>query len=176
MTSTRRGKALERSLVAAAIFAVMGCGIFATDGASTTNAAPKDNLLPETRRELAEVRRATAKYHDLSKAQADGYVDINVFIPNMGFHYLKPAFLDADFQRNKPELLVYAADPFKNRLQLVAVEYAVPLDLAPSPPEGFTGSDDMWHMNEEFGLWTLHVWLWLDNPDGIFAEFNPRVP
>jgi hypothetical protein len=94
----------------------------------------------------------------------------------MGFHYLKPSSLDADFQRDKPELLVYAPDAFKNRLQLVAVEYAVPLDLSPTPPEGFTGDDDIWHMNEEFGLWTLHVWLWAENPDGIFAEFNPRIP
>jgi hypothetical protein len=176
MTSLIRGKVIRRSLSVTAILAVLGCGILATD-ATPTEAAPKDNFSPETRRELAEVRRATAKYNDLSKALADGYVDINVFIPQMGFHFLRPAFLDADFQHNKPELLVYAADPYKNRLQLVAVEYAVPLNLSPDgPPEGFSGSSDMWHMNEEFGLWTLHVWLWLDNPDGMFAEFNPRLP
>ena len=177
MTSLKKEKAIKRSsLAAAAMLAVVACGMFGAEGASNTNAAPKDNLSPETRRELAEVRRATAKYHDLSKAVADGYVDINVFIPKMGFHYLRPAILDADFQRNKPELLVYAADPYKNRLQLVAVEYAVPLDLSPTAPEGFTGSDDEWCVNEEFGLWTLHVWLGVENPDGVFAMFNPRVP
>lgn len=24
-------------------------------------------------------------------------------------------------------------------------------------------------------FYTLHVWLWKENPDGMFAPFNPRV-
>ena len=26
-----------------------------------------------------------------------------------------------------------------------------------------------------FDLWALHVWIWEDNPSGIFADWNPRV-
>jgi len=29
--------------------------------------------------------------------------------------------------------------------------------------------------NEEFGVWALHVWLYRENPTGIFSEWNPRV-
>ena len=139
--------------------------------------AREESLPRETQREIARARRATARYHDLSRAIADGYVDINVFIPNQGFHYLKSAILDAQFDPERPELLVYAQDLCEGRMRLVAVEYAVPISLSPNaPPEGFTGNADGWHRNEQFGLWTLHAWIWFRNPDGVFAEYNLRVP
>jgi hypothetical protein len=135
----------------------------------------KDHLSQETRRELERAWFATAKYNDIRAAIADGYADINVFVPHMGFHYLKSP-LDAEFNPERPELLVYAQDLCLGRMRLVAVEYAVPLNLSSSPPEGFTGDADVWHRNEQFGLWTLHAWIWLRNPDGVFTELNPRVP
>ena len=52
----------------------------------------------------------------------------NVVIPNMGRHFLKGSLVDAKFEADRPELLVYS--PHENgRMELVAVEYAVPLDL-----------------------------------------------
>lgn len=128
----------------------------------------------ETRVELSRVRAATAKYQRLDKAIEDGYADINVYEPHMGWHYLKEGFLDADFDMEKPELLVYAPWP-NGELKLVAVEYAVPHALSADPPEGFTGDDDVWDLEPTFDLWTLHAWVWYNNPDGIFAPFNPRV-
>jgi hypothetical protein len=119
---------------------------------------------------------ATLKYNDIEKAVADGYADAEIFLPHMGFHYLKSPLLDAEFDPERPELLVYAQDLCLGRMRLVAVEYAVPLNMASSPPEGFTGDADKWHRDEIHGLWTLHAWIWFRNPDGVFAEFNPRVP
>jgi len=124
-------------------------------------------------RQLERVRRATTRYHQIRRAIADGYTDINVVIPNMGQHYLRPALLDAAFDLERPELLVYTSG---DHPRLVAVEYAVPLDLAPTPPEGFAGDDDRWDRNTTFGLWTLHAWVWRHNPDGVFAPMNTRVP
>ena len=142
----------------------------------TCFAAPGIGMPPDggLQSELASARRATARYHNLSHAVADGYVDIDVFVPGQGFHYLNPSLLDDTFEADKPELLVYAADP-SGRLRLVAVEYAVPVDLVSEAPAGFEGDDDHWHVNEAFGLWTLHTWVWLENPNGMFAEFSPRV-
>ena len=136
----------------------------------------EDSLSPATRQELLRARRATAKYSDLSVAIADGYADINVFIPQMGFHYLKSSVLDDEFDPERPELLVYAQDLCEGRMRLVAVEYAVPTNLSATAPEGFTGTADEWHRQDNFGLWTLHAWIWFRNPDGVFAELNPRVP
>ena len=141
-------------------------------GNSITSAA---KLNHETLVELARVRAATAKYHSLDKAIEDGYADINVFEEHMGWHYLKADFLDGEFDMIHPELLVYA--PWSNgELKLVAVEYAVPHDLSADPPEGFTGTQDAWNLEPPpFDLWTLHAWVWYNNPDGMFEPFNPRV-
>src|SRR5215470_11970786 len=157
------------TLFAMAGLIITGCLMSSADGVHRVmaNAAHDDDDLPrETRRELTRARKATARYRDLSQAIADGYVDINVFVPNMGFHYLKSSLLDSKFDPERPELLVYAATNCNsNKLRLVAVEYAVPIAESPTPPEGFTGDHDEWDRNEQFGLWTLHAWIWHENPD-----------
>jgi len=125
--------------------------------------------------ELQRARRATGRYHDIRNALADGYVDIDVVIPNMGRHFLKESLLDAKFEADRPELLVYS--PHANgRMELVAVEYAVPLSLSAAAPEGFPGAADEWFADQRFQLWTLHAWTWKDNPDGVFSPTNSRVP
>jgi len=125
--------------------------------------------------ELLEARLATAKYRDFDKAIKDGYADINVVVPNMGYHFMKSAIVDATFQATKPEILVYNKKA-NGSFELVAVEYAVPISATPYvAPEGFTGSADEWERNEDFGLWLQHAWLWRFNPDGIFHDTNPTV-
>ena len=128
----------------------------------------------ETNAQLAAARAATSRYQDIDKALADGFKDINVFMPGMGHHFLNEARLDGTFVPSEPELLVY--DLEKNgRYRLVAVEYAVPIPLSATAPDGFTGDADAWDRNTTFNLWTLHAWVWLENADGTFAPFNPRL-
>ena len=128
-----------------------------------------------TLHELLEARAATAKYQHIDKALDDGYADINVVMPNMGYHFLKSAILDSKFEVKKPELLVYNKDRY-GKFQLVAVEYAVPIDSMPDgPPMGFTGFGDVWDRNTTFNLWTLHAWVWKNNPAGVFHPTNPLV-
>lgn len=161
------------ALASLTLIALAGSALLPAGAASVASVAPTDT----PPRELAAARGGTAKYHNIAQAEADGYVNIDVFVSGQGFHYLNPALLDGTFEADKPELLVYAPVPHENSLRLVAVEYAVPISLSPDgPPEGFTGGDDVWDRNEEFGLWTLHAWVWLHNPNGMFAEVNPRVP
>jgi len=125
--------------------------------------------------ELALTRRATARYQVFENALTDGYVDINVVLPNMGRHLLKQALLDATFDAEHPELLVYTEEPGGHR-SLVAVEYAVPLSLTPMAPEGFTGGADVWFADQTFQLWTLHAWVWRENAAGMFNPTNKKVP
>jgi hypothetical protein len=42
---------------------------------------------------LERARNATARYHDVRMAVADGYVDINVVRPNMGRHWTLHAWV-----------------------------------------------------------------------------------
>jgi len=125
--------------------------------------------------QLDQARDAAAKYLDVNDAIADGYADINLFVPNMGWHYLKESILDEKFEWTKPELLVYADDPCGGKRKLVAVEYAVPFEFAKRAPAGFVGRADEWDANQTFKLWTLHAWIYEFNPDGVFAPMNPRV-
>ena len=126
--------------------------------------------------QLDLVRDATAKFRDVEKAEAAGYHDIGLFVPNMGWHYMKDALVDGRFDPTKPELLVYADDPCGGKRKLVAVEYAVPFAESKRAPLGFVGRADEWDANQQFQLWTLHAWLFEFNENGVFNPFNPRVP
>ena len=128
---------------------------------------------PAHEQELDRVRAATEKYQDVTRAIADGYVDAKIVMQSMGHHYLNASLLDDRFDPERPELLVYA--PEGGRLRLVAVEFAVPLDRAATPPAGFAGTGDTWDRNTKYGLWTLHAWVWLDNAAGVFTAQNARV-
>lgn len=146
----------------------------AAAGALAWSACSNDPAEPAVDRELANVEAATASYATIDAALAAGYADIDVVMQNMGHHYLNADLLDATFQVDQPEILVYAPDA-GGTMRLVAVEYAVPFALAEVAPEGFTGDADQWDRNETFELWTLHAWVHRDNPDGVFASHNPTV-
>jgi hypothetical protein len=143
---------------------------------TTAATIPADDLSAATNEELAQARAATAKYHDVNQAIADGYVNVNDYEPGEGLHYVKFPLIDGTFSPDEPEVLLYAPVPNENRLELVAVEYAIPLPLSASAPEGFTGDADDWRQNQEIGIWEMTAWVWLHNSNGMFAHTNPRVP
>ena len=101
--------------------------LFVLAGTPALAAGKNDGLSAATHKELARARSATARYHDVAQAEADGYSDSNLYVPGEGFHWLKSSLLDANFDPEQPEVLLYAPVPGENRLQLVAVEYLVPL-------------------------------------------------
>jgi hypothetical protein len=144
-------------------------------GEAPVSAQEKSGLSAVTHQELAAARRATAKYHDLAQAEADGYVSIDLYESGEGFHWVNVSLIDGIFDPAHPEILLYAPVPGEARLQLVAVEYVVP--LSEPRPAGFTGSADKWREDaEEFSLWELTAWIWEHNPKGVFEYLNPRVP
>ncbi len=146
--------------------------------------------------ELAAARRATTQYHDVSRAVADGYVQLSGHVPGMGAHFANLGLMETPFNLAQPEILLYSLTE-GNRPKLVAVEYVV---VGPEP-DGLAGDSDVWEIHlaschypdgsEELqpdpslcplpafwhpGIWALHVWIWRGNPDGVFAAFNPNVP
>ncbi len=147
----------------------------------STAAASSEVRDPDVLRQLAAVRRATAKYHDVSKAIADGYLPAPhcVGVPGvggMGYHYVKPSLTrDLALDPLQPELLLYV--PSGNGLRLVGVEYFVAAVGQPTPSL-FGRPFDGPMPGHEPGMPThydLHVWLWQTNPNGIFAALNPNV-
>jgi hypothetical protein len=155
------------------------CALLIGSAAITTNttsaaSAAVDNLSPETNRELARARNATAKYHDFAQADADTYSFL-ACVPGEGLEFVNWSLVDCNFEIEHPEALHYV--PQGNGMKLVGVEYVIPVACTATAPEGFTGSDDEWEfMAEGLPIWSLRVALWLPNPDGMFKEKNPRIP
>jgi hypothetical protein len=134
--------------------------------------------------DIANVRAATARYHDHAVAEADGYLSSHECAESpdgvMGYHWVNPAYLAAPMELTRPQVLLY--QPRRDgSLRLVAVEYLAwdaDQDLATDDDRpilfdrGFEGP----MLGHEPGMpihYDLHVWVWQHNPDGIFATWNP---
>lgn len=128
---------------------------------------------------LATLRAATARYHNLDAALADGYVflhgcEVRTDEGPVGTVYVNmKRLLDGVIDPSLPDGLIY--EPETNAPpRLVAVELAVPYALwTGSQPPTFLGAT--FQEEDEFGVFGLHVWIWRDNPNGLFAETNPKV-
>lgn len=125
---------------------------------------------------LAEVRAATARFHDVDAAFAEGRVFLDCFelegVGGMGQHVVDVSALDGAVDPLRPEALVYEVR--EDRLALVAVEYVIPQVAwtATEPPSLFGQG---FHRNDALGIWALHAWIWRPNPLGMFVDFNPAV-
>jgi hypothetical protein len=133
---------------------------------------------PVTQSALAKVRAATAKYHDVNVAIADGYLPAGpcVAVPGlgvMGTHYVNFALVDPDVDELTPEILLYVET--EDGPRLVAVEYFA-IDIGQPNPVLFNGVEMEGpmpgHGPGEPDHFDLHVWLWQSNPEGIFEDFN----
>jgi hypothetical protein len=127
--------------------------------------------------EVEQAKAATMQYQDFGIADAEGFVDVSGFVPQMGHHYMLMSRVDDKFELKKPEILLYAPDADGN-MEFLGVEYSILVDDPENPgnpPEGFTGDQDQWHFREELAQWQLHVWTVKENPNGIFAPLNAEV-
>lgn len=136
---------------------------------------------------IAEVRAATAAFHDLSAAEAAGYGVFYVCtdeegVGAMGQHFVNGALVgDAVVDPATPEVLVY--EPRRGGgYKLVAVEYVVfqeAWDAAnDNPPQLFGRTLSLVGSPNRYGLppfYELHVWAWKPNPSGMFNDWNPWV-
>jgi len=132
-------------------------------------------------RDLLTLRRVTAPFHNFNAAVSAGWsTKITACMTDpggaggMGFHYGNTAFIDGTARVDEPELLLY--EPKANgRLELVAVEYIIPYTAHSRDAEPPILFGHQFQQNDTFQLWGLHVWLWKENPSGLFANWNPRV-
>ena len=129
---------------------------------------------------LGDVRVATAKYHSVAAAHRDGYADPGLPCfddpatgQGMGTHLVNGSLVDdgGALDRDRPEALVYEVRD--HAIKLVAVEYLVKMSDAAEAPR-FLGQRMI--ANPDLGLWTLHAWIWRDNPISLFESYNSNVP
>ncbi len=170
---------LNRSLAAGAVLAAV---TLATGGTALGD--------EQAGRDLAEARAATARFHDVERAVADGRFELEdqahltcIEDPGgagaMGVHYVKGELVtDGVIDVAQPEALLYDLSGSKPRL--LGVEYVV-FDAdweEPDPPMLFGHEFHLVEQGNRFGLpafYELHAWIWEHNPSGMFEDWNPRI-
>jgi hypothetical protein len=102
----------------------------------------------------------------------------------MGVHYVNGSLVDSKIQLRHPEAIVYR---FTNNghLREAALEYLVVRSAweaangaGAARPELFGHRFNLTKAGNRFGLpafYSLHAWLWYDNPAGRFTMWNPKV-
>ena len=135
---------------------------------------------------IANAKRVAARYDSPEKARAAGYeaapsgcVADRGGSGAMGIHYRNPSLLaDPEVRARKPEVLLFSPGG-----RLLGVEYF----RADSDQDLLTDSDRPERFGRPFdgpmeghepGMprhYDLHVWLFKRNPEGRFAQYNPRV-
>jgi hypothetical protein len=166
------------------VLIAIGVGCRQPDAAPTSTEAPTTASFGVDQKtagdELGHVRAATARFHDIDVARNAGYT-----LPltgcmvdpagGMGFHFGKPSALEKlTPDPLEPEALLY--EPQANgRYRLVGLEYIIPYTILPRESAAPTLFGQSFKHNDTFQVWALHAWIWRNNPDGIFKDWNPTV-
>lgn len=131
-------------------------------------------------RDVARVRAATQAFKSLDSAVAAGYSrDGGGCVDNppkgaMGFHHQNNALLDARLEVERPEMLVYERLR-DGTYRLNGVEYIVPFSAWPETKEPPTVMGQPLKAAPSLRIWYRHVWVWRENPSGLFADWHPHV-
>lgn len=161
---------------------------------SLSTAATAQMTMASSTHDMSGIRASLDKYKDPIAAVRDGYFstvgcvdfptaggmgDMQYPRGGMGVHLLNPALIGPQLDTLKPQVLIY--EPHNGRLTLVAAEWFVPVQVSAQRPTLFGHQMDgpmEGHapiMPPELHHWDLHVWLWKDNPAGMFSPTNPAV-
>ena len=144
-----------------------------------------EGKLPALPPGLEKVRAKLEKYRDPIKAVHDGYFSTLgcVQYPDgaMGVHFLNPSLIGPVPDPSSPQVLMYMPNE-SGKLRLVAVEWFIPLatgikghpqlfgQLFEGPMEGHIPL-----IPKKLHHYDLHVWLFEENPAGLFSHSNPKL-
>ncbi len=164
---------------------------WAAGNAQSAQKADAGTLPPQ----LLSARAALDKYKDPILAVHDGYLStlgcieypkgghegVMAYKPGgMGVHFINMNNVSATLDPAKPQVLIY--EPAGDRLRLVAAEWFVPVPVAGDSRPSIFGKALEGPMEGHKPLmpdglhhYDLHVWLWKDNPAGVFAPTNAMV-
>ncbi|MFE2532926.1 hypothetical protein [Streptomyces sp. NPDC059371] len=142
---------------------------------------------PKALRDLVKAYLASVKYLDEKVALADGYVPHQCSSDpaghgSMGYHYFNESRYGS-LDPAKPAALLFE-DGKNGKRRLAGVEWIVldsdqNMKTSKDRPSMFGGQKFDGPMPGHYpGMpihYDLHVWLWKQNPSGLFDRWNPRV-
>lgn len=162
---------------------------------SVTSAQGKPAAAAPMSADLVAAKAALAKYSDPLAAVKDGYfstlacidfpkgaVDGTIEYPPgaMGVHFLNPANIGPKLDPAKPQVLIY--EPVGDKLVLAAAEWFMPVEAAGGTAPTIFGQSLSGPMDGHEPImpaslrhYDLHVWLWKDNPRGVFTSTNAAL-
>ena len=172
-----------------------GLSLAAIAATSASAQAKQQGKAADNTAALNAVKAALDKYKDPIAAVRDGYYSTVgcVDFPKggtehgamdykpgaMGVHFINMGLVNPKLDSTKPQVLLY--EPVGDKLVLTGAEWFVPTELSKTPPtilghqlmgpmEGHTPV-----MPPELHHWDLHVWLYKNNPNGMFSATNSAV-
>lgn len=161
--------------------------------------------LKSTVAELDRAKQATEKYQDVRVAQSEGYQILGAEFPGMGAHFvlnMEPKGFDIE---KPPILLYHKNADAPGGYTLAGLGYLFDAPAGPdgqpvNPP--FPKALAHWHQHDNVCIgpkldnphslsesecraqgghfiaktqWLVHVWVWKDNPTGVFTPDNPGL-
>ncbi len=122
--------------------------------------------------DLVPAYTTTAKYSYEPLAPPDGWARTDTCVSGMGYRYDNAEYLaDTVVDPAKPEFLLFEGGSDASDRDLVAVGWAV-ANTGQAAPQLFGKT---FSSTEVSGYYTLHAWIYEDNPEGLFVGFNPTV-
>jgi hypothetical protein len=137
--------------------------------------------------QLAELQKVTARFHQIEAAADAGYVAqitpcwTHHSAGAMGYHFGDTSLFDATVDLLRPEVVIYEPQS-GGHMRLVGMEYIVPLAAWEAAGHDLDNRADVptllgqsYTRHSFLPIFKLHIWLWRQNPSGMFADWNPKV-
>ena len=188
MKTVRTFTQFQHSILAFALVSLCPGTTPAQQGHSHETAA-QSQLTPSQGALLKVVRDNTARFKDVSVAEAEGYSLLFGCVSGpdsgaMGMHFVNLNLVSSGvIDATRPQIVIYEPMP-DGHLQLIGADFLV---IAADWDKAHPGQGapqlmgQLFHYFESpnrFGLpafYTLHVWAWKDNPSGAFVNWHPNV-
>jgi hypothetical protein len=181
--------ARQRSVLALILAVMASGGVAAQSSHDHTTSSNVQRLTTAQGALLQAVRDSTARFKDVSVAEAEGYSLLFGCVTGpdsgaMGLHYVNMALVGSGVvDATKPQIVIYEPQP-DGHLQLIGADFLVLADQWDKAHPGQGAPQlmgQLYHYFESpnrFGLppfYTLHVWAWKPNPNGAFVNWHPNV-
>ncbi len=188
VSTGRRIGPILRMFAGAVVLAIWSWSLAAAQAAKNAAAPPKLSA------DMEHVRTGLDKYQDPIVAIHDGYLSSLACVEyykgqeghmqytpgGMGVHFINLQAIGPKLDPAKPQVLIY--EPVGDHLRLAAAEWFVPTQVAGGVRPTIFGQELQGPMEgheplQPQGLhhYDLHVWLWKENPAGMFSATNPAV-
>lgn len=189
MKIERLAKQFQHAMMALVLLGVCPAGLLAQSGHSHAITAQNRQPTVAQGELLKVIRENTAKYKDVSVAEADGYALLFGCVSGpdsgaMGLHFVNLNLVASGvIDPTRPQIVIYEPMP-DGHLQLIGADFLV---IASDWDKAHPGQGapqlmgQLFHYFESpnrFGLpafYTLHVWAWKANPNGAFVNWHPNV-